>query len=162
MRLDSYRAALHNAGMNSKEFFLKAVLAALLFASAAMLIFHFSIKLVGVHGDLAGGIFGGVGTVFAGWLAWRAVREQIDEQRLVAAKPEAQLLEGLAAEIPYKGEMMRTSPSIGVAVYPRHAEGQDELYKAADLALYEAKRAGRNTWRLYEASAEGERRADVL
>jgi diguanylate cyclase (GGDEF)-like protein len=39
------------------------------------------------------------------------------------------------------------SPSIGVALYPVHGTTQDELYTSADLALHEAKRGGRNTWR---------------
>jgi len=35
---------------------------------------------------------------------------------------------------------VRTSPSIGVALFPVDGATQDELYKSADLALYEAKR----------------------
>jgi len=47
----------------------------------------------------------------------------------------------------YEGHEMRTSPSIGVALFPMDGTTQDELYKSADLALYEAKRSGRHTWR---------------
>jgi GGDEF domain-containing protein len=49
--------------------------------------------------------------------------------------------------VPHEGHEMRTTPSIGVALFPRDGVTQDELYKSADLALYEAKRGGRNTWR---------------
>jgi diguanylate cyclase (GGDEF)-like protein/PAS domain S-box-containing protein len=42
------------------------------------------------------------------------------------------------------------SPSIGLAVFPDHADDADSLLKAADLAMYAAKSAGRNTIRLFE------------
>jgi diguanylate cyclase (GGDEF)-like protein len=42
--------------------------------------------------------------------------------------------------------------SFGVAIYPQHAVDGAELIQAADAALYESKRAGRNrvslAWRL--------------
>jgi GGDEF domain-containing protein len=37
--------------------------------------------------------------------------------------------------------------SCGAATFPDDGDTEESLYKAADLALYEAKRAGRNTWR---------------
>lgn len=41
------------------------------------------------------------------------------------------------------------SCSIGISLYPTHAQQASELLKNADLALYEAKRLGRNTYQLY-------------
>ncbi|MFF5079647.1 diguanylate cyclase [Actinoplanes sp. NPDC000266] len=41
--------------------------------------------------------------------------------------------------------------SIGVAVYPEHGAGAQQVLAAADAALYAAKRAGRDTFRLAEA-----------
>jgi diguanylate cyclase (GGDEF)-like protein len=38
--------------------------------------------------------------------------------------------------------------SAGVAVYPVHGEDAERLMKSADLALYQAKRAGKNTCRV--------------
>jgi diguanylate cyclase (GGDEF)-like protein len=64
------------------------------------------------------------------------------------------IVEGLAQVLP----QMQPSPampsaSIGAACYPRDAQDVDALYKAADLALYEAKHAGRARWRLYVGPA---------
>jgi predicted signal transduction protein with EAL and GGDEF domain len=38
--------------------------------------------------------------------------------------------------------------SAGVSVYPDHGVDADTLLKSADLALYEAKAAGRNVYRI--------------
>lgn len=39
---------------------------------------------------------------------------------------------------------IKVSPSIGVAIYPRHTKDRNELIKLADSAMYEAKRTGKN------------------
>lgn len=53
--------------------------------------------------------------------------------------------------VPFKGQFMKSSPSIGVALYPEHGASHEDLFKSADIALYAAKRAGRNTWRWHGA-----------
>jgi len=50
---------------------------------------------------------------------------------------------GLADQIP-------VTVSIGVAVFPEHGAGADQVLAAADDALYAAKNAGRDTYRLAE------------
>ncbi|KQQ55987.1 diguanylate cyclase [Pseudomonas sp. Leaf127] len=40
--------------------------------------------------------------------------------------------------------------SIGVAQAPAHARQPEDLLRFSDLALYQAKKDGRNTWRLYD------------
>jgi diguanylate cyclase (GGDEF)-like protein len=52
------------------------------------------------------------------------------------------------------GVPIRTTLSMGVALYPHDGVTQESLYKAADLALYEVKRAGRNGWRRYIAQEQ--------
>jgi diguanylate cyclase (GGDEF)-like protein len=47
--------------------------------------------------------------------------------------------------IQFKGQSMRKiSISVGLAMYPDHANSSDDLIRLADAALYEAKHAGRN------------------
>ncbi len=51
----------------------------------------------------------------------------------------------------YEGISLDASFSIGAAVFPEDGESEEALFKAADLALYEIKRAGRDGWRRYRA-----------
>ena len=64
--------------------------------------------------------------------------------------------EAFERPILHEGHEMRTSPSIGVALFPIDGTTQDELYKSADLALYEAKRSGRHTWRFARQKVVGQ------
>lgn len=43
----------------------------------------------------------------------------------------------------------QVSTSIGIALYPDHASTAKELVHCADLAMYAAKQAGKNDWRLW-------------
>lgn len=49
----------------------------------------------------------------------------------------------------------RVSCSIGIAFYPQHGQDSDQLLRNADIAMYAAKGAGRNTYRLYAAEQRG-------
>lgn len=42
------------------------------------------------------------------------------------------------------------TPSIGVALFSHHNQSQEELLKHADIAMYQAKKAGRNTIRFFD------------
>jgi two-component system, cell cycle response regulator len=46
------------------------------------------------------------------------------------------------------GQTVRITTSAGIGIYPLHGEDADALMKSADLALYEAKRAGKNAYRV--------------
>ncbi|SDE01761.1 PAS domain S-box-containing protein/diguanylate cyclase (GGDEF) domain-containing protein [Massilia sp. PDC64] len=48
------------------------------------------------------------------------------------------------------GHLHHTSPSIGVALFDKDMKDIDELLKRADLAMYQAKAAGRNTIRFFD------------
>jgi diguanylate cyclase (GGDEF)-like protein len=45
-----------------------------------------------------------------------------------------------------------TTTSIGISIYPDHAQDADGLVKFADTAMYKAKELGRNKWQCYELS----------
>ncbi|MBA3024151.1 MAG: diguanylate cyclase [Sideroxydans sp.] len=49
-----------------------------------------------------------------------------------------------------EGHTVSITTSAGVGIYPVHGEDADTLMKSADLALYEAKRAGKNVYRISE------------
>jgi diguanylate cyclase (GGDEF)-like protein len=58
------------------------------------------------------------------------------------------------------GHDVRVGASVGVALAPRDGEHADELIKKADIALYEAKEAGRDTYRVFVASQKNEKRQE--
>jgi diguanylate cyclase (GGDEF)-like protein len=62
------------------------------------------------------------------------------------------IIESFVMPVPVTGVEVKSSASIGVAVFPDHGATLDSLYKSADVALYEAKRAGGNIWRWYRTS----------
>ena len=49
-----------------------------------------------------------------------------------------------------QGKKLQISCSIGAAVFPTHGNSREDLLKHADIAMYEAKRAGRNRFAMYE------------
>ena len=48
------------------------------------------------------------------------------------------------------GHSLQISSSIGVAVYPEHGSDEKQLVKNADIAMYHAKKNGRNNFKLYQ------------
>ena len=64
--------------------------------------------------------------------------------RAVAEK----LRHGLAQPFALAGQLLSISASIGVALGPDHGSDEIELSRNADLAMYEAKKAGRDTVRM--------------
>lgn len=69
-------------------------------------------------------------------------RTSIDDALVVAER-----MRQVAAELPLRHagqQLERVTLSLGVACCPKHAEQSDALIRAADQALYRAKRGGRN------------------
>ncbi|MBT9568045.1 MAG: EAL domain-containing protein, partial [Thiobacillus sp.] len=63
------------------------------------------------------------------------------------------------ASIPFsfEGKALRLTASLGIALYPSQAADSDELIAHADAAMYQAKQAGKNTWRSYRSDLDNSR-----
>lgn len=73
--------------------------------------------------------------------------EAIEDVEKIAEKIVAAVREPL---IGLDGHDVETSPSIGIALYPRDGEDINVLLKHADAAMYAAKAAGRGTYRFHD------------
>ncbi len=84
--------------------------------------------------------------------------EELSENREEAAAQAEMIGEKLLATIsqPYRlaGLEYLITPSIGVTLYADHRQSTDELLKQADLAMYQAKSAGRSTLRFFDPTMQ--------
>lgn len=81
-----------------------------------------------------------------------------DEFTIIVKKPESQsslnkiadrILRTLRREYQLKDKKVTISCSIGIAFYPEDADNSEDLYKAADMAMYAAKRSGKDAFRRF-------------
>ena len=54
----------------------------------------------------------------------------------------------------FEGQSLRLTSSLGIAVYPDHADNSEDLIARADTAMYQAKDAGKNAWRIYRSDLD--------
>lgn len=66
-----------------------------------------------------------------------------------ASTAAANVLCCLAAPLRIKGHELQPGCSIGIAMFPQDGKDYDALLRAADIAMYQAKESGRNTFRFY-------------
>lgn len=62
----------------------------------------------------------------------------------------SRILQKLTRPMSWKDQKLEPSISLGYALYPQHGNTPSEIYRAADMALYEVKRNGRNGIRGYD------------
>jgi diguanylate cyclase (GGDEF)-like protein/PAS domain S-box-containing protein len=72
-----------------------------------------------------------------------------DEAAVVARK----LLAAVTQPMSLKGQECRVSASVGICIFPDGADDEAQLMKGADIAMYEAKREGRNAFRFHSTDA---------
>ena len=78
------------------------------------------------------------------------VKSAIDQVKTVSEK----ILATLNLPFELQGKTHYSTPSIGIAVFSGQVDGVDELLKRADLAMYQAKAAGRNTLRFFDTEMQ--------
>jgi diguanylate cyclase (GGDEF)-like protein/PAS domain S-box-containing protein len=72
-----------------------------------------------------------------------------DEAAVVARK----VLAAVTQPMSLKGQECRVSASVGICIFPDGAGDEASLMKGADIAMYEAKREGRNAFRFFSTDA---------
>jgi diguanylate cyclase (GGDEF)-like protein/PAS domain S-box-containing protein len=74
----------------------------------------------------------------------------LDEaDRTIAEKVAIRILSVLATPFSLNKSDLFISPSIGISLYSEDGESMETLIKHADFAMYQAKKAGKNTFRFY-------------
>jgi len=88
-----------------------------------------------------------------------AILQMVDDDETAAAVERAtRLLQLISEPFDLNGYQAIVETSIGIAHSSMCAESTEQLIKNADLALYHAKAAGRNTFRIFEARMADEAR----
>jgi two-component system cell cycle response regulator len=67
-----------------------------------------------------------------------------------AAKVALKVIEAVSQPYSIDGHLVSITTSAGIGIYPIHGEDAETLMKRADMALYEAKGAGKNAYRVSE------------
>lgn len=83
------------------------------------------------------------------------VAEKSDGPRLDKLQLDAlcrRLLDGITEPYSLAGNMIQISASLGVALYPADADNAEMLMRHVDMAMYQAKAAGRNGYQYFDQS----------
>lgn len=75
------------------------------------------------------------------------------ETETVAVRIAEKLVESMAAPVQVQGAALVVTASVGIAQFPRDGRTTEELLAAADAAMYQAKRAGKNKYWVASARA---------
>jgi two-component system cell cycle response regulator len=73
-----------------------------------------------------------------------------------AAGMAAKVIDAVSQPYDIESRVVRMTTSVGIGIYPNDGNDAEALMKSADTALYEAKRAGKNTYRMGEHTLAGD------
>lgn len=79
--------------------------------------------------------------------------QEIDEPEQ-AATVARKILSATTRPLLLQGQECRVTASIGISMYPGDADDELSLMKNADIAMYQAKEAGKNNYQFYSAQAK--------
>ena len=69
-----------------------------------------------------------------------------------AIRVASKVIDSVSQPYSIEGHAVRITISAGVSIYPAHGQDPETLMKSADLALYQAKSAGKNAYRISECT----------
>ena len=86
------------------------------------------------------------------------IREATD-----AATVSQRIIEAVAEPFDINGAKINIGASVGIAIFPRDGSDYQTILKSADMAMYQAKEEGKNTYRYFssELNAEASRRMEI-
>ncbi|WP_296947503.1 EAL domain-containing protein [uncultured Massilia sp.] len=79
-----------------------------------------------------------------------------------ASRVAAKVVAALGLPHTIAGHAVRCTPSVGVALFDPQARSVDDVLKQGDMAMYEAKAAGRNAYRIFDPAMQANIDAGVL
>lgn len=83
------------------------------------------------------------------------ILEDVSEAREVLPVIE-RIIHGLGQPASIDGHEIKTSTSIGIAIYPENGNDLSDLLRAADLAMYQAKASGRGKYQFFAEAMQRE------
>src|SRR3546814_6260465 len=86
---------------------------------------------------------------------------QCEEPRLRAARVADAIIDALLMPIRLRGREQYLGASIGITVYPDDARSASQLIKNGDIAMYQAKLAGKNCYRFYSRARSEEHTSEL-
>ena len=81
------------------------------------------------------------------------VLKEIESREVVELMVE-RVIASLSEPMNHRGQQLSVGVSVGIALFPDHGDEVEKVLLAADLAMYESKASGGNTWRFASTSAQ--------